>query len=171
MYRYDALSPIEVTMPPGALYISQQFYRTADEELHKGIDIKGPKGTPVLAAASGRVVSSYYEPAYGNRIRIDHGTDARGRRVFTRYFHLDKRQRRVGEVVSRGEQIGLLGSTGALGLANHLHFEVHRGENEGDIMPVDPHLFWADGPGRVTCFAAARTFPGKFATTYPTPCK
>lgn len=173
-YRPDAPEPIEVAMPAEALAISQQFWDTQDPGNlgHEGIDIVGEPGTPILAAAPGRVIDSYYEPLYGNRIHIDHGPDADGVPVVTRYFHMSARLKRPGDVVARGEQIGTMGSTGLLGLANHLHFEVRRRERRSLGRPYDPHLFWVDGPGRVTCFDPDRSYPeDRFGITYPTPCR
>ncbi|MBT8458480.1 MAG: M23 family metallopeptidase, partial [Boseongicola sp.] len=106
-YRSEAPEPIEVSMPPDATYISQQFLvsRTTTDR-HEGIDLWGVRGTPVLAAAPGIVQASWWEPIYGNRVRIDHGIDAQGRRVFTRYFHLESRSVEVGRRLARGEVLG-----------------------------------------------------------------
>ena len=160
-------------MPAGARIIANQFYqpKLQSRALHLGIDIMGPAGTPVLAAARGVVVDSYYEPLYGNRIRIDHGIDERGHRVFTKYYHLKSRRSRVGDTVERGERIGAMGSTGALGVAVHLHFETHVQAPGASSTAIDPHLTWADGKGKVTCFQSNRTYPTRpVRMTYPTPC-
>lgn len=173
-YRAEASDPIEVIMPANALFISQQFIddKSNDGNWHDGLDIWGERGTPVLAAAPGRVIASYHEPLYGRRIRIDHGHDEQGRRVVTRYFHLDERQVSVGDVVQRGEMIGRMGSSGLLGAAVHLHFEVRREATDQDLDAHDPHLFWVGGVGRVTCFDGDASYPvSPFRTTYPTPCR
>lgn len=176
MYDPRYPDPIEVVMPPGALHISQQFRpRTVTDDAggHYGIDIWGPVRTPVLAAAPGRVIQSFYEPAYGNQIVVDHGRDEEGRRVQTVYVHLHQRLVDRGDTVARGEQIATMGATGVLGMMVHLHFEVRR-SGDGRRFPAarDPHLFWVDGPGRVTCFDPDRRYPDTpFGTTYPTPCK
>lgn len=173
-YSYNASDPIEVVMPANALLISQQFNvpPSRDEAWHEGMDIWGERGTPILAAASGRVVASYHEPLYGRRVHIDHGPDEQGRRVVTRYFHLDERLVEVGDTVGRGEMIGRMGSTGLLGAAVHLHFEVQRAGSGRNPKPYDPQLFWVDGVGRVTCFDADTAYANlPFRTTYPTPCR
>jgi murein DD-endopeptidase MepM/ murein hydrolase activator NlpD len=171
-YRREAPAPIRVVMPRDATYISQQFLVSrATTDKHEGIDLWGARSTPVLAAAPGVVVASWKGPLYGNRVRIDHGVDASGRRVFSRYFHLEARTVKVGQRVVRGEVVGRMGATGLLaGGAVHLHFEVWRGADEAALAPIDPHLVWADGPGRVTCFDPARDFGPGFVTTYPTAC-
>ncbi|MBR9653254.1 M23 family metallopeptidase [Thalassovita aquimarina] len=158
--------------------MGQQFRRISDSSdtggqggNHLGMDVLAPQGTPVLAAANGVVVASYYEPAYGNRVEISHGTDAEGRQITTRSVHLDARTIAKGDHVSHGQQIGRVGSTGALaGTLNHLHFEVHRKEGQS-AEAVDPHLYWADGVGRVTCFDPAHDLPDTpVRLTYPLRC-
>jgi murein DD-endopeptidase MepM/ murein hydrolase activator NlpD len=151
-YRAGVNEPIEVIMPANALFISQQFSDdpSFEGDWHDGVDIWGERGTPVLAAAPGRVIASYHEPLYGRRVRIDHGPDEQGRQIVTRYFHLDERLVNVGDVVERGEMIGRMASSGLLGAAVHLHFEVRREASDMDLDAHDPHLFWIDGVGRVT---------------------
>jgi len=172
-YRPEAPAPIKVVMPGDAIFISQQFLVSrATEDRHEGIDLWGPRATPILAAAPGVVVASWKGPLYGNRVRIDHGVDDTGARVFTRYFHLDARFVVVGARVVRGDVIGRMGSTGLLAAGGvHLHFEVWRGLGGEPLAPEDPHLFWADGVGQVTCFGGATQVEAVgFATTYPTLC-
>lgn len=170
-YDQHVRDKIDVIMPPNALYISQQF-RFDDDKKHQGIDIWGKKGTPVLAAAPGRVTRSFYEPAYGNRIVIEHGRNADGEQLFTVYKHLDTRGVEEGAQVARAQKIGTMGDTGALGLMVHLHFETMRkAQRKGEVY-YDPHYVWADGVGRVTCFDSSRTYgSAPFVTTYPTPCR
>ena len=172
-YRPEASDPIKVVMPPDATFISQQFLVSrATEDRHEGIDLWGARSTPVLAAAPGVVVASWKGPLYGNRVRIDHGRDENGLRIFTRYFHLESRSVQVGDRVARGAGIGRMGATGLLaGGGVHLHFEVWRGAREGDLVPVDPHLFWANGIGEVTCFDPGVDYADdRFVTIYPTAC-
>ncbi|MCU9837750.1 M23 family metallopeptidase [Ruegeria sp. WL0004] len=170
---YDHLVPeeIEVIMPPNAPYISEQF-RYDGEKIHQGIDIWGKRGTPVLAAAPGKVSKSFYEPAYGHRIVIDHGLAPNGERLFTVYKHLDQRLAREGDTLARGQQIATMGDTGALGMLVHLHFETMRwSKTKGEIY-YDPHLVWMDGVGRVTCFETGKRYADEpFRTTYPVRCK
>ena len=87
---------------------------------HSGTDYRIPVGTPVLAAAPGRVVSSEFDKQSGNVITISHGL------LITRYGHLSKRNVRAGDTVFRGQQIGLSGATGEwVGTLPHLHFELN----------------------------------------------
>lgn len=89
-------------------------------ENHPGIDIAAPKGTPVLAAADGTVIISKMNSTggYGNYIVISHGGS-----LSTLYGHMSALYANVGDTVSRGQQIGAVGSTGR-STGNHLHFGV-----------------------------------------------
>jgi murein DD-endopeptidase MepM/ murein hydrolase activator NlpD len=142
---------------------------------HEGIDIISKRGTPVIAVASGVVVSSFYRPLFGNRILIDHGKDENGMFIMSRYVHLDKRLMKKGDKVVRGQQIGTLGSTGLLaGGFPHLHFEIRLGliPEISKSEPHNPHRFWSDGIGIVTCFDAMKPLSDRpIRTTYPVPCK
>lgn len=89
---------------------------------HKGIDIAAPKGTQVVASASGKVVTSQYmKNGYGNCIIIEHDNT-----VKTLYAHLDARIVKVGDMVTQGQKIGTVGATGRA-TGPHLHYEVYKG--------------------------------------------
>ena len=92
-------------------------------ELHGGVDIPAPYGTPVHAAKSGTVVKSTYGSSYGNHIIIAHGDGTR-----TLYAHMSARLVSVGQTVSQGQTIGKVGSTGS-STGNHLHFETWTGSS------------------------------------------
>ena len=147
----------------------------ADYDGHQGIDVLGAIGTPVLAPAPGVVTASYFEPMYGHRVVIDHGTAADGAAMQSLLVHLDQRLVEVGDRVRRGQQIGALGRTGLLAAAiPHLHFEIgRRAPGRFQIhRPENPHRYWIDGPGIVTCFDKSRDYPAlPFRTTYPVPCR
>lgn len=102
---------------------SSYGYRThpisGKRKLHAGTDMAVPKGTTIVAAKSGTVVKSYMSSSYGNYTVIDHGGG-----VMTAYAHQSKRLVSVGDQVSAGDTIGLVGSTGN-STGNHLHFEVY----------------------------------------------
>lgn len=100
-------------------------------KLHTGTDIKALTGTKVVAANSGTVVTSEYNSAYGNYIIINHG----GGKA-TLYAHLSKRQVQKGGSVTKGQQIGLVGSTG-YSTGAHLHFEVRI-----NGAPVNPMTYF-----------------------------
>jgi len=89
-----------------------------DMRQHNGIDIGANHGTSVAAADSGTVITSAHNSTYGNYIVVSHGNG-----VATLYAHLSSRSVSAGAAVSKGQQIGLVGSTG-ISTGPHLHFEV-----------------------------------------------
>ncbi|MFI3267058.1 MAG: M23 family metallopeptidase [Rikenellaceae bacterium] len=86
--------------------------------MHEGIDMGGPRGTPIYATGNGIISSAKTVSGYGKQILIDHGFGYQ-----TRYAHLDDIGVEVGQEVKRGEQIGKLGNTGR-STGPHLHYEV-----------------------------------------------
>ncbi|GAA5124076.1 hypothetical protein GCM10023339_45050 [Alloalcanivorax gelatiniphagus] len=101
--------------------------------LHDGVDFAGGCGTPLRAAAPGKVVSSYYSGVYGNRLVIDHGALA-GRGIATIYNHASDYSVGVGDQVEEGQVIGYEGSTG-WSTGCHLHFTVMANGTAVDPMP------------------------------------
>lgn len=99
----------------------------AGYEYHEGQDIEAQTGTPVSATANGTVLCAGWQNGYGQVVYIDHGNGLQ-----TRYGHLSQINVSVGQIISRGDVIGLSGSTGR-STGPHLHYEV-RINNE----PVDP---------------------------------
>jgi murein DD-endopeptidase MepM/ murein hydrolase activator NlpD len=99
-------------------------------EYHEGQDIDAAYGTPVAVAASGKVIIAGWQRGYGNVVYIDHGSG-----LSTRYGHLSRIDVTVGQDVTLGETIGLVGSTGR-STGPHLHYEV-RINNQ----PVDPRKY------------------------------
>ncbi|GGQ64722.1 M23 family metallopeptidase [Couchioplanes azureus] len=94
-------------------------------QLHAGMDIAAGGGTPIHAAASGRVVQASWNGGYGNYTCINHGRQ-KGTSFTTCYGHQSKILVRYGEHVRRGEVIGRVGTTGA-STGFHLHFETRFG--------------------------------------------
>lgn len=115
-------------------WISSRFgYRvspfTGRRELHKGLDIVNRKGTPVVVTADGRVVFAGYKHGYGKMVIVDHGLDK-----LTKYGHLSKISVHCGDSVTRGQELGKIGSTGR-STGPHLHYEVV--VNGKAVDPVD----------------------------------
>lgn len=120
-----------------------------EEGLHRGIDIPGEIGAPILAAGSGVVIATWPVPgtpvpgkkgayyqgwgALGAAIIIDHGGG-----LWTIYGHLSRIDVRRGQRVETGKQIGLMGMTGKC-TGPHLHFEA----------VIDPRLFFPPPLGPV----------------------
>jgi murein DD-endopeptidase MepM/ murein hydrolase activator NlpD len=95
--------------------------------MHTGIDIGAPDGTPIHAAASGRVIYASWMEGYGNLVFIDHG-----RGLSTGYAHQSGIGVSNGQAVTQGQVIGYVGCTGHC-FGPHLHFEVRV-----NGAPVDP---------------------------------
>lgn len=96
-------------------------------EYHEGQDIDALYGTPVQVAAGGKVTIAGWQRGYGKVVYVDHGNG-----LSTRYGHLSEIDVTVGQSVTQGQRIGLVGSTGR-STGPHLHYEV-RINNQ----PVDP---------------------------------
>lgn len=106
------------TWPASCIVITQPF---SPRIPHWGIDCANHQGTPVYAAGDGTVIKASvgtWGGGYGNHVIIDHGNG-----INTIYGHLFKVGVSVGDVVKRGQGIGLMGTTGR-STGPHLHFEV-----------------------------------------------
>jgi murein DD-endopeptidase MepM/ murein hydrolase activator NlpD len=105
--------------------ITGPFLERRGSHRHPGVDISAPIGTPVPAAAPGRVILAGPAPSaysgYGILVIIDHGNGD-----ISMYAHLSRVSTHVGEAVATGDVIGLVGATGRA-TGPHLHFEVRRG--------------------------------------------
>ncbi len=100
-------------------------------KLHDGTDFGAGCGTPVRAAANGKVVSQSYSTGFGNQVVIAHGTVS-GTPLASSYNHMTRYITSWGQRVSRGDVIGYVGSTG-FSTGCHLHFMVY-----SSGTPVDP---------------------------------
>jgi murein DD-endopeptidase MepM/ murein hydrolase activator NlpD len=100
--------------------------------MHSGRDLAAPEGTPVVAALSGRVVSSGDAGGYGLAVELEHDSPLRR----TLYGHLSELYVKEGDRVRQGEVIGRVGSTG-LSTGPHLHFEL-RLPQDGGWVAADP---------------------------------
>lgn len=99
-------------------------------EIHRGVDLAAPEGTPVRAMSSGRVRFAGYQRGYGNVVWLDHPGS-----VLTVYAHLSSIHVTSGASVRGGDVIGLTGSSGDVS-GPHLHFEVWRWGREVDPVPL-----------------------------------
>lgn len=104
-------------------YVSSLFGMRTDPfdgelSMHSGMDFAGTEGEPVEAVAAGVVTWAGDRSGYGNLVEIDHGNG-----YATRYGHNETILVHVGQIVKKGEQIALMGSTGR-STGPHVHFEV-----------------------------------------------
>ena len=117
-----AVSSGSFTRPAAGVVTSQMGPRWNKQ--HAGIDIAASGTVSIVAAADGVVSRSYYSDSYGNVVFISHSIG--GQLYTTVYAHMKSRQASAGQVVSKGQQIGIMGNTGH-SYGQHLHFEVHKG--------------------------------------------
>jgi murein DD-endopeptidase MepM/ murein hydrolase activator NlpD len=96
---------------------------------HKGVDIAVASGTPIVAAASGTVVTATYSSSAGNYIMISHGN-----RMYTVYMHCSRLAVDEGTSVQKGDVIGYVGSTG-ISTGSHLHFGISK--NGSYVNPLN----------------------------------
>ena len=97
------------------------------ERFHAGVDLAAASGTPIHAAADGRVLQAGWHGGYGQEVEIAHTGG-----LETRYGHMSRIAASIGEVVRKGQVIGWVGSTG-LSTGPHVHFEVMK-----NGRPVNP---------------------------------
>ncbi|WP_425437366.1 M23 family metallopeptidase [Novosphingobium guangzhouense] len=131
----NGLASIPQVSPAHVAYVSSSYgYRsdpfTGGAAFHAGLDFPGPMGSPIYAAAKGRVTFVGTRSGYGNCIEVTHGNG-----LMTRYGHLSGFRTRVGQEVDAGALIGAMGSTGR-STGPHLHFEVRVNDR-----PVNPRPF------------------------------
>ncbi len=105
---------------PLKLLDASSRYGRRHGRLHAGIDLRAPPGTPIFAAADGRVKFSGYNRGYGQMIVIDHGNG-----IETAYAHNSRNVVGEGQTVKQGQIVALVGRTGNA-TGNHVHFEFRR---------------------------------------------
>ena len=115
-----SLNGVKLTVKPVSGIITSRFgsRESIRSSGHSGLDIATKKGTNIKAAAGGTVLFAGYSGAYGNVVKISHGSG-----IKTYYAHCSKLYVKTGDTVSAGDVIAAVGSTGR-STGNHLHFEV-----------------------------------------------
>lgn len=96
-------------------------------QFHKGLDISGRPGTPIIAPGEGTVTLAAPDGAYGNSVEIDHGGG-----IVTKYAHMQRSIVKPGQWIRKGEVLGYVGMTGRA-TGPHLHYEVRL-----NGVPVNP---------------------------------
>ena len=115
---------LEVTPVSGIITSRYGNRESIRSHSHTGLDIAAPYGTPIKAAADGKVIFAGYSGGYGYVVKLDNGNE-----VQTYYGHCSKLYVSKGEKVEAGDTIAAVGSTGN-STGNHLHFEVRVNGNE-----------------------------------------
>ncbi len=151
------LNQIPQVMPADLNSISSGFGPRRDPfrgtaAMHRGLDFRAPHGSPIHAAADGRVSFVGWKSGYGKVVEIDHGAG-----MVTRYAHMSRFNSKVGAEVTAGDVIGAIGSTGR-STGPHLHFEVRINNNAVNPRPfleTAPHVLeqvraeFASGDGQI----------------------
>lgn len=122
MWEGPFIMPVDniITSPFGR---ARSYNEQPATSFHAGVDVRGSVGTPVMAAARGRVALAKSLVVRGNTVVLDHGLG-----VYTLYAHLNSLAVRPGQMVEQGDIIGQVGATGLV-TGPHLHWEVRvRGE-------------------------------------------
>lgn len=107
-------------------------------EFHAGMDIDGERGDIVVAPGNGKVREAGWKGGYGNFIEVEHGNG-----LTTRYGHLSKIEVAAGDTITRGQTIGLVGSTGR-STGPHLHYELRVNDR-----PINPRFFLPPEPTEI----------------------
>jgi len=135
-----AATPLRWPLATGRIFIASPF-GTREGRPHEGIDLPAPIGTPVFAAADGRVVyAGNGIRGYGNLVVVRHAGD-----LLTVYAHNSVLLVAQGQPVRAGDRIALVGQSGRA-TGPHLHFEVRAGQIPRNPMGFLPQLTKKQGP-------------------------
>ncbi|MDX2229939.1 MAG: M23 family metallopeptidase [Leptolyngbyaceae cyanobacterium bins.349] len=129
----DFAFPLSVSAPVTSMFGWRIHPISGTPRFHRGIDFGAPMGTPIVAAKTGRVVAAEAMDGYGLTVIVQHGNSQQ-----TLYGHMSQMFVQPGQVVKKGELLGLVGSTGN-STGPHLHFEIHEMTTEGWVA-LDPAI-------------------------------
>lgn len=118
---------------PGAVSSAfglRRFFNGEPRAPHRGVDLRGPEGQPVLAMAPGTVVLAAQHYFAGGSVYVDHGQG-----LVSMYFHLSELLVRPGDILAAGDVLGRVGSTGRV-TGPHLHFGLAVYGELVDPMPL-----------------------------------
>ncbi len=146
--RLNALLPqVPLLAPLGGTYEVTSHFGARNDPFHgraawhAGIDLRNEFSSDVQATADGQITLAGWNGAYGLTIEIDHGNG-----LATRYAHLSDLRVREGQMVSQGQAVGRMGSTGR-STGAHLHYEIRM-----DGRAVDPARFLRAGENLISPF-------------------
>jgi murein DD-endopeptidase MepM/ murein hydrolase activator NlpD len=127
-FRWPATGPIS------GVFGSQRILNGKPRNVHYGVDVAAPKGTPIVAAAAGTVTLAGDLYFSGNTVFVDHGLG-----VNTSYLHMDSISVKEGQAVKAGEALGTLGATGRA-TGPHLHWGLNWFEVRLDPALIVPPM-------------------------------
>ena len=119
----DTMQNVPLGAPVPGVLTSRFGWRNdpinGESAYHRGVDIRGARGSDVKVTANGIVKIENYDKRNGRYVLVDHGNG-----FITKYGHLKKSLVKKGDTVARGQVIGLVGSTGR-STGPHVHYEIH----------------------------------------------
>lgn len=183
---------LKVNVPENAPIIISDYHSNVGVNglrrsgIHRGVDIFAETGSPIIAAADGRVVRAKVDRCWGPTLLVSHGLDKDNRPFYALYGHVRNIKVKVGQIVKRGQQIAEMGDdifTSCGGGVHHLHLQISYNPRkipllgwgwanfvrDGNKAP-NPHKYWANGVGEITCFEEGKKYPAS-GLTYPVPCQ
>ena len=126
-YNKKLLARLNISRPIKGM-VTSSF--NMDNE-HFGVDVAAEENTEIKSVLSGVVVFSGFSESFGNYLIINHPND-----FCSIYLHASSILKQQGDIINSGDVIALVGSTGRLSSAPHLHFELWSG-----IIPIDPEKY------------------------------
>jgi len=159
----------------GVLGGSRSFYKgTAFHKKHGGIDFYVAIGSPILAAADGKVYGvKIKDKCVGNQFAISFGKSPDGTELYATYMHVGKIHVKKGDAVKRGQLVADAGKevkTDCGGGMEHLHFQmsnsIKKAKGWGSFrflgppkFWINPHEYWTGGKGKPECFVEGKEYP------------
>ena len=157
------------------------------DTVHQGIDIIGPAEQNVIAIADGKVLETIVDDCWGATLVVDHGKSLDNKKLITIYGHVGDFVVNENDSVKRGDVIAKLPEKVkhlCMARVRHLHLQIGQqycGKDEKNnwgckyfikdfYNSLNPHLYWADGKNKVTCYEKDKKFE-KGTLTYPFECK
>jgi hypothetical protein len=131
IFQTPGIAPVDLSKVTKVVMYGDRIHpATQQPTKHTGVDFELPLGSDVVSTADGVVLVQQYGDKQGNYVVIRHDET-----LMTRYYHLEKALVKTGEKVTKGQVIGLVGSTGVFSKGPHLHYEVIK--NGIDVDPKD----------------------------------
>ena len=187
-------SKFEITLPKNSPPIISDYHSRygvlggsrSNPSKHGGIDFYIKAGSPIIAAADGKVYGvKVKDKCVGNQFAIYFGKSPDGTKLYATHMHVGKMHVKKGDLVKRGQHIanaGKLVKTSCGGGMEHLHF--HMSKRKGTDSSfwgswrflgkpsgwINPHLYWTGGIGKPECFAEGKDYT-KGLLTLPVECK
>ena len=157
------------------------------DHIHQGIDIIGSKNEPIIAVADGKVLQTTVEDCWGSTLVVDHGESKDGKKLIVIYAHVGKFKVKENDYIKRGEIIAYLPEKVefmCMARVRHLHLQIGQKYCQKEeknnwackyfikdfYNSLNPHVYWADGPNKVSCFEEDNKY-SKGTLTYPFRCK